>query len=116
MADEYDVIDAEIVSEKTIEAKPNTEPKKVRSDVSTPKERLHRWSSKLLIFARSFLLVAAIAGLTFTILHSQSGLLAFLILLAIFWSLTGLCLLAYIIGLVLHFRLMKHIDEEGGNA
>ena len=112
--EEHDIIDAEVVSEKTIEVKRSEEPKKVRSDVSTSMERLKTWSARLLVFARRFLLLFAIGGLVFTILHSQNALLVFLIFLSIFWILAGIALIAMVVGLVLHFRMMSQLNEPGG--
>lgn len=112
MHTEPDIIDAEVVSETTHEAESEASPKKVDSDHSRQVNFYGTLSLHLFRFGRSFFLLFAAMGLIFSILHSQNDGIAFLILMIVAWSLTGLAFLAGLFGFVFQRIMRSHMEKD----
>ena len=113
MPNEEDIIDAEVISETTHRVEDNdVKPKRVESDHSKQIARYARWSGHLFHFGRRFVFLGLALGLVFSILHSQSGNVAFLVLLIVFFSLSALSILAAILGYFFQRRMLAHMAQD----
>ncbi len=115
--DDKDVIEVEVLSETASEAKVDDTPKKNVTYLSRSDRgrRLLGISSAISRFASPLTFLFAAGGLTFSILFSQGGGTAMLVLLSICWVGSLASLLAWIISFILGMRAKRLLeDEEGG--
>lgn len=95
-----DFIDVEVLSETTAEVEKPQQPKKITSDHSRSIEFWNKLSQSFWRFGSSFFFLFAIAGLTFSILYSQSNFMVHFVFMIICWSMTGLSVVSVILGLL----------------
>lgn len=106
------IIDAEVLSETTVEPNAPGKAKKVASDHSKAIAFYGNMSTGLLRFGRgSFFWFFAI-GLTFSILYSQNPIIPFLVFLIIGWSMAAFAVICTIIGYAFRHRLIRHMKQD----
>lgn len=107
-----DIIDAEVLSETTVEHTASNKAKKLPSDHSKAIDFFGRWSTGLLRFGRGMFFWAAAFGLTFSILYSQNNLVIYLVFLIIGWSFTAFTILCTVVGYIFRHRLIRHMKQD----
>ena len=107
-----DIIDVEVLSETQAEVKEQKKPKKITSDHSRAIEFWGRLSRVFTRLGSSLIFGFGFSALAFTILFSQGGLLIFLVLLCLAWSLTGLSLIAIILGIIFRKIMISYMKKD----
>ncbi len=107
-----DIIDVEVVSETRYEPQKPTKATKPLDDHSKAIRFYGSLARTFMRFGESAFFLSAMFGLIFSILYQQSGQVSYLVLMAIGWSVCGLSLIAFVLGIIFHRITMRLMAKD----
>ena len=106
------IIDAEVLSETTVEPTEPKKAKKLASDHSKAVEFYGNMSTGLLRFGRGGFFWFFVIGLTFSILYIQNPQIVFLVFMILGWSGLAFTVFCTILGYAFRHRLIRHMKQD----